>query len=130
MTNSPTFSPPKRKRGTNYQDILLFDPADGVLSLRRLTLEKRVVRDQTVVQAVASISLPGMGAAGKLSSSPSHRMASASQTADPQTELVARENVQATWTLRRDMVGPEVMLPVNPRRPLDRERRSEAFGGE
>ncbi|KAF5309146.1 hypothetical protein D9619_012845 [Psilocybe cf. subviscida] len=130
ITNSPTFSPPKRRRGTNYQDVLVFDPADGVLSLRRLTLEKRAVRDQSVVHAVTSISLPGMGGAGRLSSSPSNRTAFAGGPAEPQLELVARENVQATWTLRRGRAGPEVKISVEAHQASYHERRSNAFGGD
>jgi hypothetical protein len=63
----------------NYQDLLLFDPVDGVLSLRRLVIDKHAVKESigsgvaASVQALGatSISLPGMGGTGRLSSSPS-----------------------------------------------------------
>ncbi len=75
ITNSPTFSPPKLTRSTNYHDILVFDPIDGYLTLRRLTIDKQPVKEQGLgasmhALGVTSISLPGMGSAGRLSSPP------------------------------------------------------------
>ncbi|KDR68050.1 hypothetical protein GALMADRAFT_1050690 [Galerina marginata CBS 339.88] len=110
--SSPTFSPrlggrPASRGGASttsapiygsgneypYQDILVFDPLDGALSLRRLTLGKQPVNDTALplglgvgvgvaasaaasaIGMVTSVSLPGRGGAGRLSasSSPSSR---------------------------------------------------------
>src|SRR6266567_7748042 len=112
VTNSPTFSPSKPERIVNYQDLLLFDPVDGVLSLRRLVIDKHAVKESigsgvaASVQALGatSISLPGMGGTGRLSSSPSISAVSRggsggphSQHAagDPPVELGARDIVVA-----------------------------------
>jgi len=117
ITNSPTFSSSKPKRIVNYQDLLLFDPVDGVLSLRRLITDKHAVKDgigsgvAASVQAlgVTSISFPGMGAGDRVSMSPSTSAASrggsrtsqSQQVGDPLMELGAKENIVATWDLRR-----------------------------
>ena len=117
ITNSPTFSSSKPKRIVNYQDLLLFDPVDGILSLRRLIIDKHAVKESigggvaASVQAlgVTSISFPGMGAADRMSTSPStsstsrggSRHSHAPQVGDPLLELGAKENVVATWDLRR-----------------------------
>ncbi|KAF8952387.1 hypothetical protein BDZ97DRAFT_1930866 [Flammula alnicola] len=122
---------PKLKRGTNYQDVLVFDPQDGILSLRRLTIEKHLVKEQGVsggvaasVQAlgVTSISLPGMGGAGRLSSSPSNKANATSSKsptsagiADPPMELAAKESIEATWDLKRGRDWVEMKMPVQPR---------------
>ena len=92
--------------------MLLFDPADGVLSLRRLSLDKHFVREQGLgmaaaaasVQAlgVTSISLPRMGGAGRLARSPTRAGGSSSGVVDPPVaELVAKESNVATWHLQR-----------------------------
>lgn len=130
VTNSPTFSAPKLKRGTNYQDLLVFDPVDGILSLRRLTIGKQAVKDQGIAASmhalgVTSISLPGMGGAGRLSSSPSTKAPESAKVKvdDPPMELVARVSVEATWDLRRggrDHV--EIKTPILPAQAVDRQR--------
>lgn len=96
----------------NYQDILVFDPTDGMLSLRRLTLTmtkwdhlggalgigKGLAGS---LGAMTSRSLP----AGRLSVSPPSHVPSAgigrSGAVDEAEELVARDVVIATWTLQR-----------------------------
>jgi hypothetical protein len=65
---------------SNTQDILVFDPSDGTLSLRRIICDQRP-RDQlglasisTTVKGLVSRSMPSVGSAGgttRLSSSPS-----------------------------------------------------------
>lgn len=125
ITNSPTFSPPKLTRGTNYQDILVFDPVDGVLALRRLTIDKQPVKEQGLgasmhALGVTSISLPGMGGAGRLSASPAGRASEAAAAAgvragEPAMELVVREGVEATWDLKRARDAVEIKTPVMPK---------------
>ena len=100
---------PKQQQ-QQFQDVLLFDPADGVLSLRRLSLDKHLVREQGLgmaaaaasVQAlgVTSISLPRMGSAGRLARSPT-RSGGSGVVDPPVVELVARESNVATWHLQR-----------------------------
>ncbi|KAF8964575.1 hypothetical protein BDZ97DRAFT_891715 [Flammula alnicola] len=117
ITNSPMFLPPKLKRGINYQDVPMFDPQDGILSLRRLTVEKHLVKEQDVsggvaasVQAlgVTSILLPCMGNAGRLTSSPSNK-AKATSSKSPTSagianrpmELADKESIEATRDMKR-----------------------------
>ncbi|KIM42507.1 hypothetical protein M413DRAFT_444245 [Hebeloma cylindrosporum] len=131
VSNSPTFSPSKPKRIVNYQDLLLFDPVDGVLSLRRLIIDKHPVKESigsgvaASVQAfgVTSISFPGMGGGDRISLSPSTSGASrgGSRTShspqvggDPQMELFAKEGMVATWDLRRKRDWAEFKRPVTP----------------
>ena len=93
-----------------FQDVLLFDPADGVLSLRRLSLDKHFVREQSLGMAAAaasaqalgvtSISLPRMGGAGRLATSPP-RSGGSGVVDPPVAELVAKESNIATWHLQR-----------------------------
>ncbi|KAF8903655.1 hypothetical protein CPB84DRAFT_1773819 [Gymnopilus junonius] len=107
-----------------HQDILLFDPADGVLSLRRLILDKHPVKEGGISTAiggiggsvgaaaahalgVTSISLPGMGGAGKLSSSPSLKVSVGGGRdvkkdvgSDSDMELGAKESTVVWWDLR------------------------------
>ncbi|KAG6817066.1 hypothetical protein H0H87_000245 [Tephrocybe sp. NHM501043] len=127
--NSPPHSPLKRGRdGANYQDMLLFDPMDATLSLRRVMLEMRA-RDQGLgmgildgglarAAGVTSVSLPGMGFAGGfagVSSSPSSgggafgqgRLIKGTEGSaqergrerEGQMELGARESTVMTWSL-------------------------------
>lgn len=150
--SSPPTSPrPLRRRPTNFQDVLLFDPTDGTLSLRRCTVELHP-KEQGLASAAAalgatSISLPGMGGAGRLSGSPSSsagagaaaggkghaRSSSRSragagvaqmQMGEVPMELAGRENVVATWSLKRRWDSREV------RRPLGLEGRGGGGGGE
>ncbi|KAH7923186.1 hypothetical protein BV22DRAFT_1015894 [Leucogyrophana mollusca] len=106
-------SPRRVQRLANFQDILMFDPLDGVLSLRRITLEPRP-RDQGPSFSApfsnfgASVSLPGTGAAGRLGVSPPSRGGGArnkssglTQMMEASTELAGRESTVATWQLRR-----------------------------
>ncbi|RDB26504.1 hypothetical protein Hypma_005607 [Hypsizygus marmoreus] len=122
-SSSPPISPSHcRRRPTNFQDLLLFDPVDGTLSLRRFTVEMRP-KEQGLVSSLGatSISLPGMGGTGRLSGSPSTsvgaghvRSSSKSRSGLAQTleappmEMVAKENTVMTWNLRRRWDGVEV----------------------
>jgi len=118
VTLSPTHSPTRPKRGTNYQHILLFNPEDGVLSLCRLTLEKQPTRETGIgnvaasVQAMGiSVSLPGMGAVGRLSSSPSSKLVHIGKV-EQSTEVGAKVNVVATYDLKRGKDWKEVLKPM------------------
>jgi hypothetical protein len=132
--SSPTIQIPKQHQ--HFQDVLFFDPADGVLSLRRLSLDKHSVREQGLgiaaaaasVQAlgVTSISLPGMGGAGKLARSPSRPGGNASTSVDPPvTELVAEESTVATWDLQRRTDWVEIKQRI-----VDPEPQPRVSGGE
>lgn len=128
-------SPHHRPRPTNYQDMLVFDHHDGILSLRRITTEVRAKEQGLSVSAsmsmsaaalsATSISLPGLGGAGKLSSSASPSSAgfsvSSSATSGKQVpsvdfhvthELVGKAAVVATWNLQRRKVWEEVRQSI------------------
>ena len=132
--SSPPIQIPQQHQ--QFQDVLFFDPADGVLSLRRLSLDKHFVREQGLgmaaaaasVQAlgVTSISLPGMGGAGKLARSPSRPGGNASVGVDPPVaELVAQESTVATWDLQRRKDWVEIK-----RRIVNPEPQPRVSGGE
>ncbi|KJA14344.1 hypothetical protein HYPSUDRAFT_1072976 [Hypholoma sublateritium FD-334 SS-4] len=127
ITYSPTFSPSKLTRGTNYQDILVFDPVDGYLTLCCVTINKQPVKEQGLgasmhVLGVTSISLPGMGSAGRLSLSPVARMLEAASAAaggragEQAMELAVREGLEAAWDLKRAQDVGEIKTPVMPGR--------------
>ena len=130
----PSHQTAKQIQPQRFQDVLLFDPADGVLSLRRLSLDKHFVREHSLgmaaaaasVQAlgVTSVSLPGMGGAGRLAGSPSRSGSSGhrSSTLDPPVaELVAQESTVATWDLQRQTnwveIKQSIMSPDNKPQP-------------
>jgi hypothetical protein len=104
--------PHRARRPSNYQDVLVFDPADGSLSLRRFTIEIRP-RDQALPfpGSVAnlggtSISLPGVSPPNRLGVSPpnpSGRLSGLSQTIDAPLELIliGRDSIVASWSLKR-----------------------------
>uniref|UniRef100_A0A0W0GCZ6 BCAS3 WD40 domain-containing protein n=1 Tax=Moniliophthora roreri TaxID=221103 RepID=A0A0W0GCZ6_MONRR len=122
---SPNRQPARPK---NYQDVLVFDPTDGVLSLRRITVSaKAKSKDNgssilgagfgsTAAAGAVSISrsLPGMSAVGKLAMSVSvspntpliHGRASSSGLTQAGVdsalaELSGKESTVATWNLGR-----------------------------
>jgi hypothetical protein len=138
--SSDALSPLHARATRNFQDVLVFDPADGVLALRRMTIELRARDGATAAAAVlmpsvahvggTSVSLPGMGGAGRLSVSPPaphiHTAASAASAATASaaaaaaaavagtaaltltrrmteltSEIAARESIEATWLLKR-----------------------------
>ncbi|KAG1741253.1 hypothetical protein EDB19DRAFT_1634624 [Suillus lakei] len=113
-------SPLRARKTANFQDLLLFDPSDGVLSLRRVMLEQRP-RDTgafsyTLANLPTSMSLPGTGATGRLSTSPHNRVGVASNKTSGLTqmmleaasELHGRDTMVATWQLRRHRDWSEV----------------------
>ena len=111
-----TLSPRRMQRPTNYQDVLLFDPIEGILSLRRLTLEIRTC-DQglsfpTAVHnlGATSVSLPGASPLSRLGVSPSSggRPSGLSQMMNAPAELVGRDSTVASWNLRRGQDWGEI----------------------
>lgn len=134
-TSSPPTSPNRLRRAGNIQDVLVFDPADGMLSLRRITLDQRP-RDQlglgsvsTSAMGVVSRSMPGaVGSPGRLSASPGalSRASSTSTTAggggtaqggqggqDAMAELVGQGSLVATWNLQRKRDWEEIRKPID-----------------
>ena len=110
-------SPLRTRKAANFQDILLFDPSDGVLSLRRIMLEQRP-RDAggfsysyslANLPTSVSMSLPGGGATARLGTSPPNRVSIPPNKSSGLTqmmleatsELHGRDIMVATWQLRR-----------------------------
>jgi hypothetical protein len=150
-----TSSPPYHRahRVGNTQDILVFDPSDGTLSLRRIVCDQRP-RDQlglasvsTTARGVVSRSMPSVGSAGgttRLSSSPSgatavSRTSSSSTTPgggsvpstsgvpDVVMDLVGYDTTVATWNLQRDRDWEEIRKPVD---WIINTPRKRGFGAE
>lgn len=123
--SSPTqepLSPTRLRRPTNYQDVLLFEPADGSISLRQFFVDRRAhEHNLSVPNAVpgfggTSISLPTRPLFGRPSVSPptaSRVKASAlSQMLEKPIDLVGHESEVATWNVRRGHDWPVVTRPV------------------
>ncbi|TFK32507.1 hypothetical protein BDQ12DRAFT_692387 [Crucibulum laeve] len=123
VAGSPPLSSRQRHIPTNFQDVLVFDPVDGVLSLRRFVLDQRP-KEQGITASVSSalgatsISLPGMGGTGRLSSSPSTtggntkisstKASRLSEMLTSTMELTASENIIATWNVQRQRDWGEI----------------------
>ncbi|KAJ7198892.1 hypothetical protein B0H12DRAFT_579754 [Mycena haematopus] len=101
-------SPTSPTAGEGVQDVLVFDPTDGVLSLRRLTLSAVEASHNGMI----SVSLPvAVGRIGMSASPPGGRGGGGgggagvggrgAGEAAPPGELGGREAVVATWSLRR-----------------------------
>ncbi|KAF9224657.1 hypothetical protein BS17DRAFT_86268 [Gyrodon lividus] len=114
-------SPHPSHRQQNFKDVLLFDSSGGALSLRRITLEQRprdsaIPFSSPITSIATSISLPGVGAAGRLSVSPPSQATNDSrkssgltqQLLEAATELVGRESIVATWQMKRRQDWGEV----------------------
>lgn len=103
-----------------------------MLSLQRITTDVRA-KDQSLSVAASvsmsalgatatSVSLPGLGGAGKLSSSPASSIAysisaasnASSRNTNPDVshDLVGRESVVATWNLQRRRDWEEIRQPI------------------
>ena len=111
-------------RQHNFKDVLVFDASGGVLSLRRISLEQRpresgIPFSSPIASLATSISLPGVGAAGRLSASPPSRDAArrrsglTQQMLEAATELVGKESTVATWQLKRRHDWGEVKRVVD-----------------
>ncbi|KIJ59762.1 hypothetical protein HYDPIDRAFT_177705 [Hydnomerulius pinastri MD-312] len=105
---------PHPHRQQNFKDVMVFDSSGGVLSLRRIMLEQRsresgIPFSAPITSLATSISLPGVGAAGRLSVSPPSQTPKdgrkssglTQQLLEAATELVGRESTVATWQLKR-----------------------------
>ncbi|TFK53255.1 hypothetical protein OE88DRAFT_1626135 [Heliocybe sulcata] len=132
---SPT---PVYHRPTNFQDLLVFDPDDGSLSLRRFTLEESVgeqglaIPGSIPIVGGVSVSLPaGVGRTGSPSSRSDHSSPKHSSglghVMERTGEMVAKEHVVATWSLRRSREWPEVrhVVKAEGSRPASVTRRKD-----
>ncbi|KAF8125481.1 hypothetical protein EV363DRAFT_1175971 [Boletus edulis] len=138
MASSPSTSsgrsdlPPTHSshRQHNFKDVLVFNASGGVLSLRRITLEQRVRESRIpfaspITSLATSISLPGVGAAGRLSTSlpvqtcspiknaSKRRSGLTQQMLEAATELVGKDSTVATWQLKRRHDWGEVKRVVH-----------------
>lgn len=137
-----THSPPTPSRRldqvTNYQDVLVFTPGDGVLTLHRVFVEaERKSQDHTPSTSTPSAtsgSLPGpglssmarLGAPGTSSSSP-RKVSALTRTMEKPPSLTAHESVVATWLLRRGRDWKEVKRNVQPTsRSVSRDRAGKS----
>ncbi|KAJ3733230.1 hypothetical protein DFJ43DRAFT_995727 [Lentinula guzmanii] len=126
-----SLSPNVRPR--NFQDILLFNPVDGSLSLRRIFLDvKSKFNDGpsilgtsfgSVSNMGASRSLPGGNAGGRLGYSTSPGTSPVAPIGQLYTkaengELIGRESTVASWNLRRgrDWPGKKEALMTSARK--------------
>jgi hypothetical protein len=116
-------------RQHNFKHMLMFDASGGVLSLRRITLEQRsresgIPFSSPIASLATSISLPGVGAAGRLSASPPVQTRSpisagrkqsglTQQMLEAATELVGKDSTVATWQLKRRHDWEEVKHVVH-----------------
>ncbi|KAI0693476.1 hypothetical protein BC835DRAFT_1071237 [Cytidiella melzeri] len=120
IPTSPTYS--GGDRNGQDQDILIFDPHDGMLSLRRLTPSKRTQDSPSNLSTPsprvnASISLPGVSTIHRLAStgspSESSRQPSAlTRLMGGSSRLVCQESHVATWILRRNTDWKEIKQPI------------------
>ncbi len=125
---------PQQQRSTNYQDVLIFDPLDGNLTLHRLTVSTRSARDHdtstlssSLMSALplpsgTSMSFPGMGMFSKTSTSPTSRSSNSTPSAlsrmmerreDATKILVAKEAAIASWSLSRSLDWREVKVKLD-----------------
>ncbi|KAI0084206.1 hypothetical protein BDY19DRAFT_997921 [Irpex rosettiformis] len=117
IPTSPTFS--SGGYNSQDQDILVFDPLDGMLSLRRIAPSRRVQEPANFStqspRMSASNSLPGV--------STIHRLAGTAASTDKQpsaltrlmggsTRLICQEAHIATWILRRNTDWKEIRQPI------------------
>ncbi len=114
-------SPPLRRRRSDFQDILVFDPADGSLSLRRCEISLRSIEQNLSVPSAVpgiggtSISLPSRPSFGRVSAplpAPASSRSGVAQVQDKLTEMVGHETEVAMWNLRRGRNWPVVKASV------------------
>ena len=106
---------------TNHQDVLVFEPQDGSLSLRRVTVSRRAPREDfgtTIRVPSTSISLPGVSTLRTFAGNAQARQPSALSKMMEKTELAGQDVVVATWALRRSVDWNEVkkVFPLGPGR--------------
>lgn len=122
----------QQRRPTNYQDMLVFDPVDATLTLRRIFVDC-VAEDQStgLLAGATSMSLPGPSSLARLGASSSHNSknkSGLSQMMEKPTHLAARESRVGSWNLRRSADWPEVKQAVYQRhraRTSERPQRAE-----
>src|SRR5712671_3246505 len=114
-------SPLHKGRRADFQDILIFDPANGSLSLRRCGVSLRPIEQTLSVPSSVpgiggtSISLPSRPSLGRVSvplPAPAIalrvRSSGAAAGKDTPTAIVGHEHEVATWNLRRGRGWPVV----------------------
>ncbi|KAJ7256566.1 hypothetical protein C8J57DRAFT_1136067, partial [Mycena rebaudengoi] len=100
------------------QDVLVFDPADGVLSLRRVTLALEPASHAAGLPISVSLPAGRLGVSMSVSpptyGSPASSYAAGGGAGEPAAgmELGAREAVVATWSLRRRRGWAEIRRAV------------------
>ncbi|TFY56225.1 hypothetical protein EVG20_g9014 [Dentipellis fragilis] len=105
--NEPLSPTHRARRPTNYQDVLVFDPADGTLSLRRFVIDVQSTEHSLSVPGSVpglggtSISLPSRPSFGRMSVSPPAGGSGISKMLEKPAELTARDTEVATWGLKR-----------------------------
>ncbi|KAI0051493.1 hypothetical protein FA95DRAFT_1534680 [Auriscalpium vulgare] len=111
-------SPVRLRRPTNFQDVLLFDPVDGTISLRRVFVDLRSQEHSLSVPGAipgiggTSISLPTRSSFGRPNTSPSANVSGLSQMMQKPTDLAGHVDEVATWNVRRGHDWPVVTRSV------------------
>jgi hypothetical protein len=106
----------------------VFDPLDGLLALRRLTVELRSRDSLISVPNVASTNmpLPGLGNGGRLGVSPPTVSSSTQSRTTENSILTAKEASVATWNLRRGNWGEfKKVIEMGPALGQPRLQRAE-----
>ncbi|KDQ51941.1 hypothetical protein JAAARDRAFT_40559 [Jaapia argillacea MUCL 33604] len=118
-----SLSPVPRQQGSSsFQDVLVFDTDDGTLSLRRFVMDQVVGEHNldSVPPGTTSTSFPGVSSIGRLSTPPSDRtstltVSGLSKMMEKPLDLVGRDSVVATWSLRRGRGWPDVRTVIKSR---------------
>ncbi|KLO09334.1 hypothetical protein SCHPADRAFT_907840 [Schizopora paradoxa] len=126
-------SPRVPVRPTNYQDVVVFDPVDGRLSLHRITISinsgdgTTSILSNIPLPSGTSISLPGMSFM-RPSSSPSKSFTPPSQAVhrlETSVDLSAASSTVATWDLMRKKNWKEVKVALQPARGRSGSRQAK-----
>ncbi|CCM06516.1 uncharacterized protein FIBRA_08788 [Fibroporia radiculosa] len=128
---SSNHSSTQASRKVANQDVLVFDPYDGTLSLRRIVVERGANEFTLAASSIpiignTSMSLPGVNSLGRLSTSPSSTQTSPgkasglTQMMGRSSELAGKERRVGSWNLRRGRDWPEVRKPIRPRSKVAR----------
>ncbi|VDC01002.1 unnamed protein product [Peniophora sp. CBMAI 1063] len=119
-------SPVGRRRPTNYQDLLSFDPVHGTLTLYRLFIETRGAEGNALVVPgtgyslpLTSISLPARPSFAGSSKTP---VSALSKMMERSSELIAREAEVAVWPLRRARDWEALRTPLSLQVPSAKKR--------
>ncbi|KAF8512435.1 hypothetical protein JB92DRAFT_2928813 [Gautieria morchelliformis] len=114
LSLSPVPGSGPRSRRASFQDILLFDPASGVLALRRINLELATPPSDA---SGYMVSVPGTTGYNMTLPVPIGIGRGRPDVGERQGELVGKESAVATWALKRGREWAEVRstLPHVPR---------------